>query len=123
MWSCAWPKGVHCRSADFAAFALQGDHEEMIYVQTPERMPESLEKLVAPGQQVISIDEAESAIVLEYEYDSQAWRQRQDILCWQPPFSVTTQSPVDHFAVAESAAKIVRESIVPSGKAVHAEIM
>ena len=95
----------------------------MIYVQTPERMPESLEKLVAPGQQVISIDEAESAIVLEYEHDSQAWRQRQDILCWQPPFSVTTQSPVDHFAVAESAAKIVRESIVPSGKAVHAEIM
>jgi hypothetical protein len=106
-YSCPFPKGYWLCSTDgqISQFELLGESDELIFFQSPKRMP-PVAQLVANGQEVVRLqDDPETGwIELSYDHDGIAHRQRHQVLTRTPHnLALTVQAPSDVFDGAREA--------------------
>jgi hypothetical protein len=98
-------------------FDLFGPNDAMMYVQSPQTVPDPAQ-LCVPGQRVHAqgTDATSSWIELRYQNDDSEWTQRHDIVRTGSLACVLTlQAPVAALAAIVRAHRVVLASIAPGG--------
>ena len=115
---CDWPLGYAVVSNNFPSdpspFDFVGRNREMIFIQTPRKMPD-VESMCAAHQTVVRIERSSLSdwIELAYEHDAMPWRQRHEVLSFpDQQVAVTMQAPLEFAPSAISAAQEIARSLV-----------
>jgi len=112
---CLLPKDywLCSTSSTVSLFDLFGPRDELLYFQSPHRLP-PVSELVAPGQKVedAGVDGDVGWIELSYSHDGVAYRQRHDVLARQPGnLALTVQAPAAAFESARETGVMVAGSL------------